>query len=193
MYIVFDFETTGLKHTEEQVIEIAACRLDKDLKPVGNLHLMVSLDEGRSLPPIITDITGIVEEDLVNGMPQEQALEVLKNFIGTDIVVAQFASFDLSFLSKVLLPEQFICTRSMARMLRPTEYASLSNLIQLYNVENLNPHRAFADVEATVQVFGFMKKECEDAGIEYLNVLVDSKERPLKYVPENAVIEYMEY
>jgi DNA polymerase III subunit epsilon len=48
-------------------------------------------------------------------------------------------------------------------------------------------------VEATVQVFGFMKKECEDAGIEYLNVLVDSKERPLKYVPENAVIEYMEY
>jgi len=81
----------------------------------------------------------------------------------------------------------------MARMLRPTEYASLSNLIQLYNVENLNPHRAFADVEATVQVFGFMKKECEDAGIEYLNVLVDSKERPLKYVPENAVIEYMEY
>jgi len=92
MYIVFDFETTGLKHTEEQVIEIAACRLDKDLKPVGNLHLMVSLDEGRSLPPIITDITGIVEEDLVNGMPQEQALEVLKNFIGTDIVVAQFAS-----------------------------------------------------------------------------------------------------
>ncbi|WP_261383594.1 exonuclease domain-containing protein, partial [Bacillus licheniformis] len=100
--------------------------------------------------------------------------------------------FDLSFLSKVMRPERFICTRSMAKLLRPDEKASLSNLIEIYGVTNLNPHRAYADVEATIEVFRHQKQECEEQGIEYMNVLVDSQERPLSYVPENAVVKYME-
>jgi len=81
----------------------------------------------------------------------------------------------------------------MARLLRPNEYASLSNLIKIYGVENLDPHRAFADVEATIEVFKKQKAECDEKGIEYMNVLIDSNERPLKYVPENAVVQYMEF
>lgn len=192
MYIVFDFETTGLNYKEEQVIEIASAKLDKDLNPVDTFSTFVALTGDRKLPQFIRQLTGITEDDLLEGMPEDEAMNKLKEFIGDSIVVAQFASFDLSYLSKVLLPEQFICTRSMARMLRPTEPASLSNLVKIYGVSNLDPHRAYADVEATIEVFRQQKKECDEKGIEYMNVLIDSNERPLNYVPENAVVKYME-
>jgi len=193
MYIVFDFETTGLKAAEEQVIEIASAKLDENLNPVDTFTTLVALEEGRTLPQFIRQLTGITSEDLKDGMPEPEAMAKLKEFIGDNIVVAQFASFDLSFLAKVLKPEKFICTRSMARLLRPDEYASLSNLIKIYGIENLDPHRAFADVEATIQVFARQKAECDEKGIEYMNVLIDSNERPLSYVPENAVVQYMEF
>ena len=193
MYIVFDFETTGLEADKEQVIEIASAKLDENLNPIDTFTTLVALEEGRKLPQFIRQLTGITAEDLEGQMPEPEAMAKLKEFIGDSIVVAQFASFDLSFLAKVLVPEKFICTRSMARLLRPNEYASLSNLIKIYGVENLDPHRAFADVEATIEVFKKQKAECDEKGIEYMNVLIDSNERPLKYVPENAVVQYMEF
>ncbi|WP_353856769.1 3'-5' exonuclease [Bacillus sp. Bos-x628] len=193
MYIVFDFETTGLNANEEQIIEIASAKLDENLNPIDTFHTMVALNEGRILPQFIRQLTGITAEDLEDGMPEDEALEKLKKFIGDSVVVAQFASFDLAFLAKVMKPEKFICTRSMARMLRPEEYASLKNLIEIYGVTNLDPHRAYADVEATIQVFKHQKAECEERGIEYMNVLIDSNERPLNYVPDNAIVHYMEF
>ena len=194
MYIVFDFETTGLEANKEQVIEIASAKLDENLEPVETYSTLVRLNEGRTLPQFIRQLTGITAEELEEkGIPERHAMKQLKEFIGDNIVVAQFASFDLSFLAKVLVPEKFICTRSMARLLRPDEYASLSNLIKIYGIENLDPHRAYADVEATIEVFKKQKAECDEKGIEYMNVLIDSNERPLKYVPENAVVQYMEF
>jgi len=194
MYIVFDFETTGLEANKEQVIEIASAKLDENLEPIETYSTLVRLNEGRTLPQFIRQLTGITAEELEEkGIPEKHAMKQLKEFIGDNIVVAQFASFDLSFLAKVLIPEKFICTRSMARLLRPEEYASLSNLIKIYGIENLDPHRAYADVEATIEVFKKQKAECDEKGIEYMNVLIDSNERPLKYVPENAVVQYMEF
>lgn len=193
MYIVFDFETTGLDYKTEQVIEIAGAKLDKDLNPIGTYNTMVALNEGRTLPQFIRQLTGISTKDLKNGKPEDVAMQELKDFIGDSIVIAQFASFDLSYLSKVLLPEKFICTRSMARMLRPKEYASLKNLIKIYGIDNLDPHRAYADVEATIEVFKKQKAECDAKGIEYMNVLIDSDERPLSYIPENAIVKYMAF
>lgn len=192
MYVVFDFETNGLDPNLDQIIEIAGAKFDEDMNPIETYHTMVALNEGQTMPQYIRQLTGISAEDLKDGIREDFALNQLKDFIGDSIVVAQFASFDLSFLAKVMKPEKFICTRSMARQLRPTEYASLSNLIKIYGIENLHPHRAYADVEATAEIFKLQKAECDAKGIEYMNVLVDSTERPLNYVPDNAIVRYME-
>lgn len=192
-YIVFDFETTGLDYKTEQVIEIAAAKLDENLEPIATYNTLVALNEGKTLPQFIRQLTGISAEDLENGKPEDVAMNELKEFIGDSTVIAQFASFDLAYLSKVLIPDKFICTRSMARLLRPDEYASLKNLIKIYGIDNLDPHRAYADVEATIEVFKRQKVECDTKGIEYMNVLIDSNERPLNYVPDNAVVQYMEF
>jgi DNA polymerase III subunit epsilon len=188
MYVVLDFETTGLDYKTEQVIEVGAIRLDHDFKELGTLHLMVKLKKGKKLPPIITELTGIVEDDLKNGISEFNAMQILNRFIGNDIIVAQFASFDLGFLSKYMQPKKFICTRSLSRLLNPKEKASLKDLVQRYNVKLENHHRALDDVKATAEVFKIMKREADERGIEYLNVMVNATDRPLRYIPENAKV-----
>jgi DNA polymerase III subunit epsilon len=188
MYVVLDFETTGLDYKTEQVIEVGALKLDRDFKEIGTLNVMVKLKKGKKLPPFITELTGIVEDDLKEGLSEFHAMQILHRFIGNDIIVAQFASFDLGFLSKYMAPKRFICTRSLSRLLNPSEKASLKDLVQRYNVTLDNHHRALSDVKATAEVFKIMKKEADEKGIEYLNVMVNASERPLRYIPENAKV-----
>lgn len=186
MYTFIDFETTGFDPNEEQVIEVAAVKVDANLNVKGTLHLMVALKNGKELPDIIVELTGIKEEDLVGGFDEKQSLEILAQFIGNSTVVAQFASFDLGFLAKQLEPTSFICTRSMAQLLRPNEKSSLKNLVERYGVALDNHHRALDDVTATIEVFKHLRKECED--IEYVNIMTETSERPLRYVPSIAKV-----
>jgi DNA polymerase III subunit epsilon len=187
-YTFIDFETTGLEYTENQVIEVGAVKYDSDLEPLETYHTMVKLNEGQELSDFIKNLTGIKEEDLEDGITEQGALKQLKTFIGDSIVVAQFASFDLGYLSKVHKPEYFICTRSMAQLLRPNEKASLKDLVVRYGVELNDAHRAFADVQATAEVFRYLLAECEEKGIGYMNVLTETSQRPLRYVPEEAIV-----
>ncbi|MEY8748909.1 3'-5' exonuclease [Alkalicoccobacillus gibsonii] len=191
MYTIIDFETTGLDYKKEQVIEIGAIKLDKHFVPVSTINVLVQLNEGRSLPAKITEITGLEEKDLVNGVKDDYvALAMLEEFIGEDIVVAQFASFDLAFLSHVFKPEKFICTRSLSIILDPTEKASLKDLVPRYGATLDNHHRALADVEATADIFKAMMARCflTDLYINrVMNVMV-SGSRPLHYIPDNAIL-----
>lgn len=190
MYTILDFETTGLSYKKEQVIEIGAVKLDKYLKPVSSFNVLVKLDEGRELPEFITNLTGITEEDLQTSKLDEfTALSMLEAFIGDDIVVAQFASFDLSFLAKVMTPSRFICTRSVSRILDQDKKAGLKDLVPRYGATLDNHHRALADVEATSEIFKSQMARLLLEGYhmeEVLNVMVDSKDRPLSYVPTNT-------
>ncbi|WP_145616359.1 PolC-type DNA polymerase III, partial [Bacillus licheniformis] len=91
MYVVFDFETTGLNYKTEQVIEVAAAKLDENLTPVATYNTLVALCEGMNISQFITDLTGITPE-LLEGKPsQDKVLGELKEFIGDSIVVAQYA------------------------------------------------------------------------------------------------------
>lgn len=191
MFTVLDFETTGLNYNEEQVIEIAAKRLNDKLEVVAEFHTMVRLNEGKELTPFIMNLTGITPKDLKHGMPEEEAMELLKRFIDDSIVVAQFASFDLSFLSKVLKPKRYICTRSLSRLINPTEKAGLADLVKRYGVTLDGHHRAMNDVDATIEVFKIMKAEADEKEIEYMNTIVDSKERPLMYLPLYVNVVFM--
>ncbi|PGZ29528.1 DNA polymerase III subunit epsilon [Bacillus anthracis] len=191
MFTVLDFETTGLNYNEEQVIEIAAKRLNDKLEVVKEFHTLVKLNSGRKLKPFIKELTGINEADLKHGMHEENAMELLKRFIGDTIVVAQFASFDLSFLSKWLIPRYYICTRSLSRLINPTEKAGLADLVKRYGVTLDGHHRAMNDVDATIEVFKIMKAEADEREIEYMNTIIDSKERPLMYLPLHVNLVFM--
>lgn len=186
-YVVLDFETTGLDYLTEQVIEIGAIKLDKDFNEIGTLHTMVRLTEGRELSDYIKELTGITEQDLYDGVSEVVGLNMLKDFIGDSVVVAQHAPFDLAFLSKAFEPNYFIDTRSLSRLLNPDEKAGLKDLCERYGVE-LEHHRSISDVKATIEVFKIMMQEIMKKGLPFLNLIVSTPDRPLNFVPLSAVV-----
>ncbi|CDQ21689.1 3'-5' exonuclease [Halobacillus karajensis] len=188
LYTVLDFETTGLDYLTEQVTEIGAIKIDEKGNEVARLHTMVQLTEGKKIPEKVTELTGIKKEDTYNGIPENTALNMLKDFIGSSVVVAQNAPFDLAFLAGSVEPELFICTRALATIDSPFESASLKYVTKRLGVELEGHHRAMNDVEATVQVFLILKDKLEKKGYPITNVVIKEAERPLRFTPLSAIV-----
>ena len=61
--VVFDTETTGIEFGKDAIIELGAVSLEKDGE-TGSMDRLVRLPEGKRLPPFITNLTGITDEQL---------------------------------------------------------------------------------------------------------------------------------
>ncbi|ATO51000.1 3'-5' exonuclease [Brevibacillus laterosporus] len=188
IYTFIDLETTGLDHENDQIIEIAAVKTDLE-REYGRFQTFVQLDEGRDLPDFITELTGIAERELHGGTYSFFAVGALAKFFTDTTVVAHNAPFDLSFISgRAIFLEKFVCTRALAKLVAPTESASLKDVCARYGVELTGHHRAMNDVLATIEVFRKLKPIADYRGIDYRNVVVNALDRPLKYVPYGAKI-----
>lgn len=184
-YVVLDFETTGLDPLEEQVIEVALQKLDGELQEVGSFNTFVKLENGCGLTDFIKDYTGITEKDLMYGMTETEAMEVIRSFIDEDtVVVAQYAPFDLAFMHPYAIqPKKYICTKALTNQAEPLESASLKHTCERLGIKLDQAHRAFADVQATVELL----KVRLNQNLEYVeNVIVEDFERALTFVPENT-------
>jgi DNA polymerase III subunit epsilon len=188
MYTIIDFETTGLSPANEQVIELGACKIDADFNIIGQYLTKVALRDGKELSDFIINYTGIKPEDLTFGLPEQYALDALNSFIGEDIIVAQFASFDLGFLdAHKTVTNDFICTKSMNNLLHPDRKSGLKDIVQQYGFEYKNHHQAMADVRMTAKIFKQLKSEADEIGLEYLNIMTETH-RALAFVPNHAKV-----
>ena len=71
--VVFDTETTGIEFGKDTIIELGAVSLENGGER-DSMDRLIRLPEGRTLPPFITGLTGISEEQLrTHGAPPEQA------------------------------------------------------------------------------------------------------------------------
>ncbi len=188
IYTFIDLETTGLDYETEQIIEIAAVSTDLE-REYGRMQMFVRLEKGRELSEFITNLTGITTEDLKGGNISEPAVYSLGQFAAGTTVVAHNAPFDLAFLSKLgMEPQSFVCTRALAKLVEPTESASLKDVCARHDIDLTGHHRAMNDVLATIEVFRKLAPIAEARGIDYRNVVVSSPERPLNFVPYNAKV-----
>ncbi|WP_103110243.1 3'-5' exonuclease [Brevibacillus reuszeri] len=192
---VIDIETTGLDPATDHITEIAAIRAEiitdtpgLAYREIGRFQTFVALPPGVEIPPEITELTGIKTEDLRGAPRKTDALVTLHSFAFGTTVVAHNAPFDISFIDPVVDVPKFVCTRALARLVDPDESASLKDVCPRYNIELNGHHRAMNDVEATLQVYAKLREKAETNGISYRNVVIDSDERPLKYVPPGAIV-----
>jgi DNA polymerase-3 subunit epsilon len=194
MYIIIDFETTGLDYNVEQVTEIAAIRTDEDLNVVDSFQTYVKLEGGRTLSDFIKNLTGFTDEFLEeNGISQDVALQSLKDFIYAEglaepTIVAHHAPFDFSFMKKHITPVRFICTRVLSRLVEPNEKASLADVAKRLGISNEGHHKAANDIEVTRQILKRYKPVAEANTLNYRNVVIDSSERPLNFIPANSSV-----
>jgi DNA polymerase III epsilon subunit family exonuclease len=158
-FVVFDIETTGSKRPPCRVVEIGLCRVRAG-RIVAELETLVN--PCAPIPPFISTLTGITDEMVSSAPPFERVVGEVLDFIGTAVLVAHNASFDVSFLNheiaqvyagrKLFNPQ--LCTVSLARRVVPDLVNHrLPTVAEHFSVPLLRRHRAFDDARATAEVF----------------------------------------
>ena len=98
--VVLDTETTGIDCKKDEIIELAAA----SVTPGGiesEMDVFIRLSEGRKLPSMITQLTGITPEMLpLQGVEKWEAAAQFAAAIShpNTLIVAYNAQFDLCFL-----------------------------------------------------------------------------------------------
>ena len=162
-YVLVDIETTGLSPIYDDIIEIGAIKVENN-KVVGEYNQLIKTD--RSLPPMITELTGITDEMLATGKMPETVLEEFIGFVGDNVIIGHNINFDLGFLWKKKkkylnynLNNDYIDTLYLARKLVPNSYNhKLGTLAKLFNISYEGAHRGLKDVEITYEVYNKLRE-----------------------------------
>lgn len=180
--VVFDTETTGIEFGYDRIIELGAVSLEES-RETDAMDALVRLPEGRTLPPFITELTGITDAQLLaEGVGQQEAAERFRDLLeGAEkpLLVAYNAQFDLNFmyyflsscgLSDILRRPRFLDALTVYRDRRDYPH-KLKNAIDSYGLGEsaVNSHRAVDDARATVQLLEAMAAERDDLD-RYINL-----------------------
>ena len=96
-YVSVDVETTGLAPKQDKIIEIGAVRV-RDGQIVESFTSFVN--PGRILPAHITELTGILQEQVDEAEPMESVLPAFLEFAGDLPLVGHRILFDYGFLKR---------------------------------------------------------------------------------------------
>ena len=159
-FTVFDVETTGMSPVNDRIVQIAAVRIDRD----GEISRWASfINPGRSIPPGVVAVHHITDE-IVSAAPVfARAGREFLDFANGSTLVAHNARFDLGFLQESLnrtgLPLWKGKTLDTLRLVKTThpglpsyKLQYLREIFKLESADDMQAHRADADVEWTVQI-----------------------------------------
>lgn len=175
-FVVIDIETTGLKPGPAAITEIAAVRLENG-RLGAEFHSLVN--PGRRIPAAITRLTGITD-DMLRDQPRiDDVFPQLRTFLGSAVLVAHNADFDLSFLNfdarrffSAPLLNSSLCTLRLARRLL-TGSRSLDAVAASLGVSCPDRHRALGDARITAEVFLILLEKLTAQGINTIGQLLD--------------------
>ncbi len=180
--LLFDFETTGLYADREQIIEIGAILLQKNLlgeyEAIDELSTLVIPD--KQLPAKIIEITHITDEMLLrSGISQEEAFHRFLTMYSEDtLLIAYNIQFDLSFLiqffkkywnSTFQIKNDILDVMAIYKD-RHRYPHRLDNAVEKYQVAINNTHRALDDIKATFEAMKKMNAELSNLK-KYVNVV----------------------
>ena len=162
-FAVLDLETSGgSPNSGAGITEIGVVKV-RGGTVLGTFQSFV--DPGHSLPPFITQLTGITDEMLFSAPFIDEVLPTLFEFLGsTDetVLVAHNSPFDMSFLKAAALAHELawpnyltVDTARLARAVLDRDEVSnckLGTLATFFNAQTSPNHRALDDALATVDV-----------------------------------------
>lgn len=153
MFISLDLETTGFDANNDKIIEFGAIKFNLNGEKE---RLQFLANPGTKLPDIITHITGITDEDLINAPKFSEKTEEIIAFIGNLPIVGHNIQFDTGFLRandiEIKNPEYDTC--QLASILLPgLPSYSLEILSHQLKLEHEEKHRAIDDSIAAMELF----------------------------------------
>jgi DNA polymerase-3 subunit epsilon len=152
---VVDVETTGTNPGRDKIIELAICLFEYD-RQNGRIYKVLGSwgwleDSGVSIPPEITNITGITDEMVAAHRIDDGAVDDLLSPVV--LIIAHNADFDRRFLEKrlpVLATKHWACSRSdidwKAEGIRSSALEFVAYSLGFFH----DGHRAASDCQATL-------------------------------------------
>ena len=103
-WVVLDCETTGLDPKRDEIISIGAVRIvGNRLLTSQRLELIVRPE--RAMAQASMRVHQLREADVAAGMPPEQAMRQLLEFIGSRPVVGYYLEFDVAMINRAIWPK----------------------------------------------------------------------------------------
>lgn len=159
VFCALDTETTGLKPSEDRIIEVGAVKFDAS----GVLESYSTLVNPRVLiPPYCQELTGITNKMVFEQKEFKEIADDFLSFLGEEsIIIAHNAQFDLRFVNAELermnrspLPNKAVDTLRFSRWAYPeNEHWTLQFLANQLKIDVKAAHRACDDARVCMEVF----------------------------------------
>ena len=158
--VIFDLETTGLDIVKARIIQISYIKVHPDGREERGDML---LNPEMPIPPFVTELTGISNEDVKDKPTFKQVAAQLANlFVGCDFGGFNSNGYDIPLLAEEFLRAGIDFDFSKCRMIdamnifRKMERHNLASAYKFYcgrkMEDDFEAHRADQDTEATYRV-----------------------------------------
>ena len=189
--VVLDTETTGFSQHHDELIQIAAARLE-----CGHITdwFVTFVNPGKPIPEDVTRLTDIHDDDVVDAPSPDEARKKLVDFVGDATVVAHNAAFDQGFTTKTssgrpLLSNLWVDSLDLSRIALPRLTSHrLIDLVHAFDAP-VSTHRADADVEALCAVYRILLAAVASMPIDLVEYI--AKLAPVHEWPTGAVFALM--
>ncbi|MDR1939297.1 MAG: ribonuclease H-like domain-containing protein [Clostridiales bacterium] len=155
-FVVFDCETTGLDKANDQIIELAAVKIEDG---IITQTFSTFVNPGVSLPPVITKLTGITDDDLKDAPKIRDIFHDFYKFIKGSALVAHNIEFDIEFINRAAkltgfkVDNDIYDTMTIARKNYSIANYKLGTICEYFGINLTDAHRAVNDALATAEVF----------------------------------------
>ncbi len=194
-YAVIDTETTGFSPQDDVLLSVAAVLLGQvpeDSPGFPEFYSFVRIPKDREVPELVSDLTGIYKEHVLQAPKVDEVLQMFLQYIGDRILIGHHVGHDIRFLNAALrknwgieLHSQVLDTGKIAMCLHQMKkYPSLDMLLSLYEISVNERHTALGDAKMTAAVIERQLALLQEHGIytlgklwEMLLVLEHSQQR----------------
>ena len=197
--VVFDLETTGLDLVKDRIIQISYIKVYPDGKEERGNEL---INPEKHIEPIITQLTGISDEDVKDKPTFKQLAQRLSDqFTGSDFAGFNSNNFDIPLLAEEFLRAGIDFDFSKCKLIdacsifRKMERRNLASAYKFYcgrkMEEDFEAHRADQDTEATYRVLmGQLDKYAPGANEDPEKVLENNMQALADFSKMNKNVDF---
>lgn len=197
--VIFDLETTGLDLVKDRIIQISYVKVYPDGKEERGNEL---INPERHIEPIITQLTGISDEDVKDKPTFKQIAQRLSDqFTGSDFAGFNSNNFDIPLLAEEFLRAGIDFDFSKCKLIdacsifRKMERRNLAAAYKFYcgrkMEEDFEAHRADQDTEATYRVLmGQLDKYAPGANEDPEKVLENNMQALADFSKMNKNVDF---
>ena len=197
--VIFDLETTGLDLVKDRIIQISFIKVYPDGKEERGNEL---INPEKHIEPIITQLTGISDEDVKDKPTFKQLAQRLSDqFTGSDFAGFNSNNFDIPLLAEEFLRAGIDFDFSKCKLIdacsifRKMERRNLASAYKFYcgrkMEEDFEAHRADQDTEATYRVLmGQLDKYAPGANEDPEKVLENNMQALADFSKMNKNVDF---